>query len=469
GLGLAISRKLAELMGGEVGVQSEYGKGSTFWFSARLGIGNAVRRELVPDPDLRGRRALVVDDNAHARTVLVDMLEGMTFLATQVSSGAAAVAEVRRAASSGHPYDIVYLDRRMPGMDGIETARRIKAQGLAASPLFLMVTAHGREAVLKEAELVGIDSVLVKPVNASMLFDATIGAIGSRPAGPKPVVDATQAADGRLAPIRGARVLLVEDNDINQQVARELLEDAGLVVEVAENGEVALAMVGNTLYDLVFMDMQMPVMDGLTATRAIRKVGRLEHLPIVAMTANAMEQDRQRCLAAGMNDALIKPLDPEKIWGVLLQWIKPRAATQQPVARAPRAVAEIPESIDGLDIHAGLGRVLGKKPLYLSLLRRYVAGQRCAPQEIRKTLDTNDWATAERLAHTTKGVSGNIGALRIPDHAGDLAHAIRERKPRDEIDRLLRAMEIPLGQLIAALETQLPPEAGTSAAHRAAC
>jgi two-component system sensor histidine kinase/response regulator len=199
-------------------------------------------------------------------------------------------------------------------------------------------------------------------------------------------------------------------------------------------------------------------MDGLTATRAIRKMGRLKHLPIVAMTANAMEQDRQKCLAAGMNDALIKPIDPERISDMLLKWIKPRAAAQQSVARTTPAVPDFPETIDGLDIQAGLGRMLGKKPQYVKLLRMYVAGQRRVPEEIRNTLDNNDWATAERLAHTTKGVSGSIGALRIPDHAGELEHAIRERKPRGEIDRLLRAMEIPLGQLIATLETQLPPE-----------
>jgi len=467
GLGLAIAKKLAELMDGEVGVQSEYGKGSSFWFSARLGIGKAIRRELVPNPDLRGRRALVVDDNDHARAAIVGMLQGMTFLVTQASSGAAAVEEVRRAATTGHPYEIVYLDWRMPGMDGMEAARHIKALGLASAPLILMVTAYGREEVIKQAKLVGIDSVLVKPVSASTLFDSTLDALGTRLGEPKPG-DAPRDTDHRVAALRGARILLVEDNAINQQVARELLQDAGLVVDVAENGEDALAMVVKATYDLVFMDMQMPVMDGVAATRAIRKLGRLEHLPIVAMTANAMERDRQRCLDAGMNDCLLKPLDPEKMWGVLAKWVAPRAAAIQPAARPPLADPDFPASIDGLDIHAGLRRMLGKKTLYLSMLRMYVAGQRCVPEEIRNTLDNNDWAAAERLAHTAKGVSGNIGALRIPDHASDLEHAIKERKPRNEIDRLLRALEIPLGELIATLETQLPPEAMAKPAARPA-
>ncbi|RZI96691.1 MAG: response regulator, partial [Haliea sp.] len=270
GLGLAISKKLAELMGGEVGVESEYGKGSSFWFSARLGIGTACERALVPNPDLRGRRALVVDDNEYARGVMVDMLEGMTFATAQVPSGAAAVEEVRRAAAQGTPYDVIYLDWRMPGMDGMEAARRIKALGLDSPPLFLMVTAYGNEELLREADAAGIENVLVKPVNASILFDTTMGALGER----RDIAAAGSAggqADGRLAALRGARVLLVEDNDINQLVARELLEDLGVLVEVAENGQIALDMVQRVTYDLVFMDMQMPVMDGVTATREIRR------------------------------------------------------------------------------------------------------------------------------------------------------------------------------------------------------
>src|SRR6185369_8763899 len=266
----------------------------------RLGIGAAARREMLPSRDLRGRRALVVDDSDHARAVIMGMLEDMTFLATEVSSGPAAVDEVRRAANEGRPYDVVYLDWRMPEMDGMATARRIMSLGLATPPTLMIVTAYGREEMVKEARCVGIDHVLIKPVNASLLFDTTMTALGAAQRAAPPARAAIDKASShqRLAAIRGARVLVVEDNDINQQVARELLEDAGLVVEVADNGQIALDMVRRSRYDLVFMDMQMPVMDGITATREIRKVKWLARLPIVAMTANAMEQDRRKCMDA---------------------------------------------------------------------------------------------------------------------------------------------------------------------------
>jgi two-component system sensor histidine kinase/response regulator len=456
GLGLAICKRLAELMRGEVGVESEYGKGSTFWFSARLGIGQANQRELIPKPDLRGRRALVVDDNEHARAAIASMLQAMTFTTAESPDGAAAVDAVRRAAEEGRPYDIVYMDWRMPGMDGIEAARRIRDLGLASPPLLLMVTAYGREETQREAADSGIASVLVKPVSPSLLFDATVSALGAaRQPAPRQTVPA--GTDARLAAVRDALVLLVEDNDINQQVARELLHDAGVRVEVAENGETALAMIEHADYDLVFMDMQMPVMDGLEATRALRRIDRFAALPVVAMTANAMDQDRERCLESGMNDFLVKPIDPQELLTMLVRWIRPRPAAPA----APRHPGfDLPEGIAGLDTTLGLANMAGKQGLYMAILRRYVNGQRDVGQQIRRALGRGDRSTAHRLAHTLKGVSANIGATLVQQQALVLEQAIRNGEPLENLQMRLVELERPLDGLLYSLDAQLGSAAG---------
>ena len=465
GLGLAISKNLAGLMGGEVGVTSVPGSGSTFWFTVRLGISALPRRVLLPNPDLRGRRALVVDDNIHARAVLRGMLEAMTFRVHDVASGGEALRALQSAGANGEPFDVVYLDWRMPEMDGMETALHIRALGLVPDPILLMVSAHGHEEMMHEAGALGMTGVLVKPVSPSVLFDTTMQALGEGLSESRFGGLGTAAGLEQLANVRGARILLAEDNNINQQVACELLQDAGFSVDVAENGRIALDKVQQADYDLVLMDMQMPVMDGIDATVAMRRIPQLAALPIVAMTANAMAEDRQSCLDAGMNDFLTKPIDPDVLWRMLLKWIRPRNTPPDTSRRAAPGESkagadgdsDLPDGITGLDVQAGLSHTMGKKPLYLAMLRRYVAGQKDCAASIRAALDAGDSASAQLAAHTLKGVSGTIGAKAVLVLAEKVESAIREQQARQHIDKALDQLAPPLLTLTSALDAWLPP------------
>ncbi|MDP1613509.1 MAG: response regulator, partial [Sulfuritalea sp.] len=465
GLGLVIAKNLAKLMDGEVGVSSEPGKGSTFWFTARLDKGARQHRPLVLSADLMDRHVLVVDDNESTRLVLADMLRGMSLRVDLAASGLAAIAAVESADARGAPYAIVFLDWHMPGMDGIETARQLMRRPLKRIPLMMMVTAYGREEVIKGAEAAGIKDVLIKPVGASVLFDAVVRMLGGAADGILATAEMPTDAFAQLADIEGARILLVEDNDLNQEVAIELLTEAGFVVDVADNGRIAVDKVRANPYDIVLMDMQMPVMDGVTATLEIRKDPRFADLPVVAMTANAMQGDRDRCVAAGMNDHVPKPIEPEDLWKALLKWIKPRhppavtGAPQPEPAPSRTQEVELPSAIEAVDMVSGLRHALGKKPLYLSMLRKFEAGQAAALEDIQSQLDSPDWSDAERRAHTLKGVAGNIGAAGLQRQAEGIETAIRERRPREEVDAMLDELQNPLASLIAQLHQTLPKKA----------
>ena len=338
-LGLAIAKRLAVMMGGDVGVDSAPGRGSTFWFTARLSLGTAAPRRMLPDPRSHGLPVLVVDDNANARQVLDSMLTDIGFQVTQAASGDEALAAVRKSALAERLYAIVFLDWQMPGRDGFDTARAIVDLGLSPPPSLVLVTAFGRDDVMHYAQAIGIDHILIKPVSPSMLFDTTMMLLGQARIVAPSTADRPDAMTGLLASRQGARILLVEDNPSNQDVALGLIHESGLDADVADNGQVAIDMLGRTKYDLVLMDMQMPVMDGLEATRRIRASSAHAGLPIVALTANAMSQDRAQCLAAGMDDFLVKPIDPEDLWAVLLRHI--------PARQAPAAAAAPPPAAEG--------------------------------------------------------------------------------------------------------------------------
>ncbi len=494
GLGLSICRRLVEMMNGEIGAESVEGEGSTFTFTLRFGVqlGAAALRPVLPD-GLGGARVLIVDDNATARSIMADMMSAFALAHSTVPTGADAIAALEAASAAGEPFDLVLLDWQMPGMNGFETLDAIRARTQTIpTPRVILVTAHGREEILARADSEGLDGVLLKPVTASTVFDSLATVFGELPSERTTEVAASSALElEAIAKLSGRRVLLAEDNDINEEIAVELLRAVGLEVSVARDGQEAVDAAAATRFDGILMDLQMPVMDGLEATRRILAADR-DGIPIIAMTANAMEGDRERSLAVGMVDHVAKPIDVKQLYRSLVTWIgeRPQIGTRAPHRTGSAADGGAPpdqgvlspagdeanesdsedwtETLAGIDTRAALARMGGKTDLYERLLRRMVSDNETAIVDLRAALQVGETDRTRAIAHTVKGVAGNLGVASVQEAATALEHAAESGAP-EEMERTFALLEEQMrssaDQLAIALPRHVEPSVHDALGH----
>lgn len=469
GLGLAICKHLTELMGGRIWIEhSQPDKGTTICCTIQFKIAQQselIRREREKQvtPLLQDMHILVVDDNKASQQILSELLHSFHIDVTVAGDGITAIELLKNAKVK--PIDLVLMDWRMPGMNGDEVTRRIHADpSIPYKPKVIMVTAYGREDVIKSSEQAGVDGFLMKPVSPSMLLEAIMSLRGSEWTSP---VRRSEHESSALAHYNfsGAHLLLVEDNELNREFAMELLHSVNIKADAAANGAEAVAMIQRHMYDGVLMDIQMPVMDGLEATRRIRALAQqlddehFAHLPIIAMSALAMSQDTERSLQAGMNDHITKPISPERLMASLVKWLKINSIIPAKVmSDRPQIIPDYLEQLlklKSIDTTQGIRRIGGNADAYLKQLRRFREHYPEAVDELQRLIDEKGMKTGEDYCHALKGVFGNLGANDLLAAITELDKALKqEQLPKPEQFEHLRLL---LAQLISEIDTLSSP------------